>query len=300
MLEVTSNSVRVWSRGAVGRKPPRQLVDAALDWIDDPVGLFEERPVVVADMWRSLIATLFGPRCERVVVVHPPDWPRARIDRVVAAANTVTDHVQAVRADRWDRAAPGSPAPADAPSRPRTGIRPARPRAGLRALLALTAAVVLGGAGVWLWPLPAGPGSAGPTVVEGRMAVRIPARWIVQRVTGGPGARRLQATSPDDPRVALHLTSSYAPETTLADAAGVLVRAIADEAPGVFVDFRAEATVAGRPAVTYRELRPGRVITWIVVLTGSTRISIGCQSPPGQDGDIRAVCDDAVRSARET
>jgi type VII secretion-associated protein (TIGR03931 family) len=179
----------------------------------------------------------------------------------------------------------------------------------VRALLTGAGAVLLAVACVWCRPLPAPPGGAGlpappggagPTVVEGRMAVRIPAEWTVQRVTGGPGARRLQATSPDDPGIALHLTSSYAPEAVLADAADVLARAIAGEPPGVFVDFRAESTVAGRPAVTYRELRPGRVITWVVVQTGSTRISIGCQCPPGRDGAIRAVCDDAVRSAHET
>ena len=299
MLEVTSDSVRV-SSGGTGREPSRQLVEAALDWIDDPVGLFEERPVAVADMWRSLIATLLGPRCDAAVVVHPPHWPHARVDRVVAAANTVTDHVRAVSADRWDRGAPRPLSADDDPGRAGRDAVRGRPRVWVRALLVGAGAVLLGGAVIWVWPLPARPAGAGPTVVEGRMAVRIPARWTVQRVTGGPGARRLQVTSPDDPRIALHLTSAYAPGTTHADAADVLARAIADEPPGVFADFRAEATVAGRRAVTYREFRPGRVITWIVVLTGSTRVSIGCQAPPGRDGDIRAVCDDAVRSAQGT
>jgi type VII secretion-associated protein (TIGR03931 family) len=227
---------------------------------------------------------------------------------VVAAANTVTDHIEAVSADRWDRPAPATPSPGGSVSDQGRNV----PQ--LRALPALTAAVLLSVAGVWFWSggspsrsaaahsaaEPGGPGSPGRTLVEGRMTVRVPAPWAVQRVTSGPGARRLRATSPDEPLIALHLTWSYAPDMTLADAAGVLARAMAEEPSGVFADFRAEATVAGRPVVTYRELRPGRVITWIVVLTGSTRISIGCQSPPGRDGDVREVCDDAVRSAQET
>ena len=298
VLEVDSDAVRVLS-GGTGRKPSRQLVEAALDWIDDPVGLFEERPVAVADMWRSLVATLLGPRCEAAVVVHPPGWPRSRVDRVVAAANTVTDRIEAVSADRWDRSTSGTPSRGVAPGRSRRVLTLGRARAGRRAMLTATGVVVLVFGCLWFYSRPAAPGSAAAIVVEGRMSVRIPAGWTVQRVTGGPGARRLQAAAPDDPRNILHLTWSYAPETTQADAAAVLERAIADEPPGVFADFRAEATVAGRPAVTYREFRPGRVITWVVVLTGSTRISIGCQSPPGRDGDIRAVCEDAVRSAQE-
>ena len=98
---------------------------------------------------------------------------------------------------------------------------------------------------------------------------------------------------------ALHITQSYAPETTLAQAAEVLGRAVADQPPGVFVDFRSADDVADRPAVTYREVRAGRVIRWSVVLDRSTRISIGCQSAPGHEDTVRAVCDQAVRSAHE-
>ena len=146
---------------------------------------------------------------------------------------------------------------------------------------------------------PAPKDAPGVSVAEGRMAVRIPAHWTVERVTGGPGSRRLRVRPPQDSAIALHLTWSYAPETTLEQTAGVLSRAIAGEIPGVFVDLRVAAEVAGRPAVTYREVRQGRVIAWSVVLAGATRISIGCQSPPGRDADVRAACDEAVRSARE-
>ncbi len=84
----------------------------------------------------------------------------------------------------------------------------------------------------------------------------------------------------------LHLTSAYAPEGTLAEAAAVLEPRARRRTGGVFGDFAAAAEVAGRPAVTYREVRPGRVVTWAVVLAGSTRIGIGCQSPPGREQSL--------------
>jgi type VII secretion-associated protein (TIGR03931 family) len=293
VLELSDETVRVVS-GGTGQRPARALIEAAMDWIDEPVGLFEDRPVAVADMWRSLVETLLGPRCEAAVVVHPADWSRTRVDRVVAAVNTVADHIEVMSADRlaesdaWAGTGGGAPSPG-APTGPRS-----RRRRRMGLLLA-AAVLIAGGAVVGIWRIR----PAGSTVVDGRMAVRIPAHWDVQRVTGGPGSRRLEATAPADPALALHLTWSYAPETSLADAADTLERAIGREPPGVFADLRGEASIAGRAAVTYREFRPGRVITWIVVLSGATRISIGCQSPPEHEAEIRAACDDAVRSARE-
>lgn len=154
-------------------------------------------------------------------------------------------------------------------------------------------------------PAPAGgsadetAGNTVNTLVEGRVAVQVPTGWTEQRITGGPGSRRVQVTSPDDPSLALHITQSFTPEVTLAETVESLRRAIAAQPPGVFVDFTAQARVAGRPAVTYRELRPARVIGWSVLQEGSTRISVGCQSRPGGEDGIRTACDQAVRSARE-
>lgn len=290
VLNVTAEAVRVLSGGS-GRPASRALVEAALDWIDDPIGLFDERPVAVADLWRSLVVTLLGPRCESVVVVvHPPDWARSRIDRVVAAVNTVADHIEAVSADRWDGIGPSA---SDHPGQSRRCGR--RRRWGA---LVLVAGVLVAGGAVSAWHRP-GHRIDGPTVVEGRMAVRVPAQWHVHRVTGGPGSRRLHVASPDDPAIAVHLTWSYAPGSTLMAAVDVLSHAIAGEPVGVFSELRAGVTVAGREAVTYRESRPGRVIDWAVVQAGSTRIGIGCQSPPGRESEVRTACEDAVRSAAE-
>ena len=109
----------------------------------------------------------------------------------------------------------------------------------------------------------------------------------------------MQVSSAADADLALHITQSYAPETTLAEAAAALRRGIAEQDPGVFVDFTPADEIAGRSAVTYREIRPGRVIRWAVVLAGPTRISIGCQSAPDRPDAIREACEQAVRSARE-
>jgi type VII secretion-associated protein (TIGR03931 family) len=138
------------------------------------------------------------------------------------------------------------------------------------------------------------------TVVEGRVAVQFPRSWNVARVTGGPGSPRLQANSPADPDLAVHVTQSYTPESTLAHTAAVLRRVIAEQPAGVFVDFTDDVTVGELPALTYREIRPGRVIEWMVLLVGSTRVAVGCQSPPGQVGAVRPICVQVVTSARET
>lgn len=201
-----------------------------------------------------------------------------------------------------------------------SGAQPARGagrrRAGVRAGLAAALLVAVGAVaglsqGTRPPDLPVGAGDAAnaadtadtadtaKALVEGRVAVRVPPGWTEQRITGGPGSRRVQVTSPDDPSLALHITQSPTPQVTLAETVASLRRAIAAESPGVFVDFTPQARVAGRDAVTYRELRPARVIGWTVLQEGSTRISVGCQSRPGGEDGIRTACDEAIRSARE-
>ena len=140
-------------------------------------------------------------------------------------------------------------------------------------------------------------------LVEGRVALTVPADWPTQRVIGGPGSARVQVTSPSDPEVALHVTQSSVPDTmhealeTFKATAARLKRAI-DAAPaGVFVDFNPSAVSVGRSAVTYREVRAGHQVRWTVLLDGAVQISIGCQSRPGGEDAVREVCERAVRSA---
>jgi len=187
-------------------------------------------------------------------------------------------------------------------------VPPRRAVSVARLLIAVTAVILVAGVAVGMARRPpvAPPSAdrdpAGRTeiLVEGRIVVGVPPGWIVERVTSGPGSRRVQVSSAADADLALHITQAYAPETTLAHAAAVLRRGIAEQDPGVFVDFDPADDVAGRPAVTYREIRAGRVIRWVIVQAGPTRISIGCQSAPDRQDAIREPCEQAVRSAGET
>ncbi|SOJ53541.1 hypothetical protein MSIMFB_01043 [Mycobacterium simulans] len=155
-------------------------------------------------------------------------------------------------------------------------------------------------------PIPSQPGHRGvapvpvaatTSLVEGRVVVTIPATWSTQRVVAGPGSARVQVTSPSDPEVALHVTQSPVAGETLTGAAQRLKLAIDAEPAGVFVDFNPSGSSAGRPAVTYREVRAGHDVRWTVLLDRAVRISIGCQSRPGAPDAVRDACEQAVRSA---
>ena len=134
-------------------------------------------------------------------------------------------------------------------------------------------------------------------LVEGRVALTVPANWPTQRVVAGPGSARVQVTSPSDPEVALHVTQSPVAGETLGGTAERLKQAIDAEPAGVFVDFNPSGISAGRPAVTYREVRAGHHVRWTVLLDGAVRISVGCQSRPGDEDAVRDACEQAVRSA---
>jgi type VII secretion-associated protein (TIGR03931 family) len=135
-------------------------------------------------------------------------------------------------------------------------------------------------------------------LVEGHVALEVPAQWPTQRIVAGPGSARVQLTSPSDPEVALHVTQSRVALSTLDATAEFLKQAIDAEHDGIFVDFNPTGHSAGRPAVTYREVRPGHDVRWSVLVDKGVRISIGCQSRHGHDDAVRQVCDLAVRSAR--
>lgn len=283
VLEIGSDAVRVVS--GPGAEVDRRLAAAALQWIDEPVGLYDDRPVAVADLWRAVMAAAAAG--EPLVLIHPDDWADHRIARVVAAGNSVADEVVAVPRRHWSADFDGGAQRAGV-TETRSRRKRFMPLAAIAGVLAVLA-VAIG-----LRP------SDGQTVVEGRIAVRLPADWTVSRVTGGPGSRRLQATAPGHPELAVHVTQSYAPESTLADTAKALSGVIAAQSAGVFVDMRAEGRVGGRPAVTYREVRPGKVVDWSVLLVGSTLIGIGCQSPPQRIDAVRGACTQAVTSVRES
>lgn len=135
-------------------------------------------------------------------------------------------------------------------------------------------------------------------LVEGRVAVMVPATWTARRITSGPGSARVQVVSPTDTDVAVHVTQSAVPgPSTLAATADDLLAALAESADGVFVDFNPSDRRADRDAVTYLEVRPERRVAWTVVLDGTTRIAVGCESLPGHEDLVRDACDRAIRSA---
>jgi type VII secretion-associated protein (TIGR03931 family) len=171
-------------------------------------------------------------------------------------------------------------------------------RLALAVLLTVAVLGVLGGLASTRRAAPAGDGVPTTYLVEGRVALEVPAQWSTQRVIGGPGSARVLVTSPSDPETSLHVTQSRVATEALSATAEFLKQAIDAEPTGVFVDFNPADTVAGRPAVTYREVRPGHDIRWTVLVDKAVRISIGCQSPHGHEDTVRRACELAVRSAR--
>ena len=135
-------------------------------------------------------------------------------------------------------------------------------------------------------------------LVEGRVGVKVPARWTVQRITSGPGSARVQVVSPSGADVVVHITQSTLAASQTAEVVAQSLRSALGEQPaGVFVDFNPAARYADKPAVTYREIRQDRHIGWTVLVDKTLRIAIGCQSAPGRDDLVREACDRAVGSA---
>lgn len=157
--------------------------------------------------------------------------------------------------------------------------------AGIVAVVAL-----LAGAALRAPPDPTG-GVEGKWVLEGRVAVQVPATWSVRRVVSGPGSARVEMAAPDAAD-AVHLTQAVvAIDETIQTTARTLDAAVRAETAGVFTDFDPAAVVAGRPAVTYREVRAEAVVEWIVLVDRGVRIAVGCTAPRSAD------CERAVASA---
>ncbi|HEY2449394.1 MAG TPA: type VII secretion-associated protein [Mycobacterium sp.] len=239
-----------------------------------------------------------------VVVLDVPSTVPGAPELATMIADLIRDSAQTVaEIDDARLAQLASPAQTDPPA-PRAAPRVGRVRPHARSALA-AAAIVLAAAvpAVATTRRP----DAGTTtrvesvpttfLVEGRVALSVPANWPTQRVVGGPGSARVQVTSPSDPEVAVHVTQSPVVGETLSGTAERLKHAIDAEAAGVFVDFNPTGTSGGRPAVTYREVRADHHVRWTVLLDGPVRISVGCQSRPGDEDAVRAVCDQAVRTA---
>jgi len=190
------------------------------------------------------------------------------------------------------------------PSRePRTQRQyaPTPPRPGAEksaSLAALAVSVVLLGFGIVFGADEADPVPIPTTLlVEGRVALKVPALWAVQRITSGPGSARVQVMAPDNSIALLVTQSQVRDPETLSSTSAALRSALDGQPEGVFSQFKPEDRRADRPVVTYRELRGERQTDWAVFVDGSLRIAIGCQSPPGDEEAVRHVCEEAIRSA---
>jgi type VII secretion-associated protein (TIGR03931 family) len=192
-------------------------------------------------------------------------------------------------------------------ARRRSPVRLRRP-GGLPARLAQPRVAALAGAGLVVVALAcaaAGYGADDPEdstpaatawLVEGRVAVEVPADWATERIIAGPGSARVQVLSPWEPHVAILVTQSPGQESPAA--AAEALRAVLDDQPdGVFVEFTASDRRADRAVITYREIRAEHHVDWTVMLDSGVRIAIGCQHPPDGPAPQR-VCDQAIRSAR--
>jgi hypothetical protein len=75
------------------------MVSAVLDGIDDAVALFDERPVVVAELMRAVMSSILVAAPGPVVIVHPSWWSRARIDLVVQSSGAARKVVALSRSE---------------------------------------------------------------------------------------------------------------------------------------------------------------------------------------------------------
>jgi len=135
-------------------------------------------------------------------------------------------------------------------------------------------------------------------LTEGRVALEIPAGWVVRRITDGAGSPRVQAFPPGEQAAAILLTQSVA-GPDLARTAEVLEAALALQPPGIFSGLRTDDHRGGRAVLGYLETRADREIAWAVFLDGPVRIAIGCQQSASGPA-IRHHCDEAIRSAHAT
>ncbi len=269
----------------------------------EPRPVAEEVATVIAGMTRDIttVVLIDAPS----TVAGAPALATLIAGAVRSSGQTVVE-IDDARLPRLALLAQSALAAQDEAPQPRSTARAGGVRSRARMLSGLAAAAVVLAATV---PAVATMGRHGvsppdkvataPTtfLVEGRVALTVPANWPTQRVIAGPGSARVQATSPSDPEVALHVTQSPVAGETLSGTAERLKRAIDAEPAGVFVDFNPSGISAGRPAVTYREVRASHQVRWTVLLDGTVRISVGCQSRPGDDDAVRDVCEQAVRSA---
>lgn len=209
--------------------------------------------------------------------------------------------VEVTIADRdWGRHTPGAASPEQEVRDPDARRLTRRNRQAIAILTGtlLSAAVVCGGVAASRDVVPSRADLPMTLLVEGRVGVMVPAQWVVERVTVGPGSARVQVVSPTDTDAAVHITQSpLAPHSSHEEVVESLRSTLSQQPDGVFVDFNPSDHRADQSVATYREMRKDHHVAWAVLIDESLRIAIGCQSAPGHEEAVRDACDQAIRSA---
>lgn len=65
--------------------PPDEWVTVAIECIDDDVGLLDDHPVSIADLWHDLLAAVIGEHSGDVMLVLPTWWSETRVAAVTEA-----------------------------------------------------------------------------------------------------------------------------------------------------------------------------------------------------------------------
>ncbi|KRE25350.1 hypothetical protein ASG82_17370 [Mycobacterium sp. Soil538] len=276
------------------------VVTAAAQEFTSDVVVFRRAPILASAHGMAVVEL-----ADDIVVIQTPDAPVRILNREKVSVPDTLDGLGAALVDVPQGVVPPSGWPRERSCRQHvlravsaaTAPVKHRGRAGLQtaAVLAGCALALAGTAPWWArYPAPA----QWVLLTEGRVAMDVPAGWTVHRIRAGPGSARVQVSAPGG-TPALHLTQSLSSgPASLSDVAESLRSAIELAPNGVFVDFRADATVGDRPAVTYRELRAGSQTDWAVVVDGDVRIAVGCQAEGRPAGGPGEECVRAVRSAR--
>lgn len=244
-----------------------------------------------ADVARSVAARI-GPSTS--VVVDAPAGVVDGAELAAAVAERLRSDGAAVTVAHQDQVLRWRPRPRPRSPRAKESSRSTRGRAYV--LGALIVSVTL-----FCIALAVGTGDRDPIpmtlLVEGRVAVKVPALWVVQRVTAGPGSARVEVVAPDDSGAVLVTQAQVREGETLVSTSATLRDALDEQPAGVFSRFTPEDRRADRPVATYREVRGGRQVDWAVFVDDTVRIAVGCQTPPGAEEALRSVCDEVIRSA---
>jgi type VII secretion-associated protein (TIGR03931 family) len=274
IVEIAPVFVVIWQAGRVLSTEPR---------LGEP-----------AHIARSVAAAVGAPT---TVLVDAP----AGVAGAVGLADAICDRLRAdgttVKTVHSDRVLVDAREPQTYKTHPLRSRRRSGHRAA--AMTALGASVVLLYVGLNLASGADGSHTSMPMtlLVEGRVALKVPALWAVRRISSGPGSARVEVTAPDDSTAVLITQSQVRRGESLAATSATLRSALDDQQDGAFTQFNPDDRRADRPAATYRELRGARQIDWAVFVDDTVRIGLGCQSAPGSEQAVQDVCEEAIRSA---